>query len=98
MKRNNQYYYVRYIPSDLTHRYSVQKLCFSLKTKSDSTTGLGNLLICTIIIPASAILLNSILIKEMLHINDLFGLLKIILELLIVDGGFSRYFLPNNIN
>ena len=37
MKRDNQFYYVRHIPSDLTHHYSVQRLCFSLKTKSDST-------------------------------------------------------------
>ena len=37
MKRDNQFYYVRHIPSDLTHNYSVQRICFSLKTKSDST-------------------------------------------------------------
>ena len=37
MKSDNQFYYVRHIPSDLTHHYSVQRLCFSLKTKSDST-------------------------------------------------------------
>ena len=37
MKRDNQFYYVRHIPSDLTHHYSVQRICFSLKTKSDST-------------------------------------------------------------
>ncbi len=37
MKRDNQFYYVRHIPSDLTHYYSVQRICFSLKTKSDST-------------------------------------------------------------
>ena len=37
MKRDNLFYYVRHIPSDLTHHYSVQRICFSLKTKSDST-------------------------------------------------------------
>ena len=37
MKRDNQFYYVRHIPSDLTHHYSVQRICFSLKTKSDTT-------------------------------------------------------------
>ena len=37
MKRDNQFYYVSHIPSDLTHHYSVQRICFSLKTKSDST-------------------------------------------------------------
>ena len=31
------FYYVRHMPSDLTHHYSVQRICLSLKTKSDST-------------------------------------------------------------
>ena len=34
MKRDNKYYYVRHIPNDLTQHYSVQRLCFSLKTNS----------------------------------------------------------------
>ena len=37
MKRDSKYYYVRHIPNDLTQHYSVQRLCFSLKTNSDST-------------------------------------------------------------
>ncbi len=37
MKRDKQFYYVRHIPSDLTYHYSVQRIYFSLKTKSDST-------------------------------------------------------------
>jgi integrase len=37
MKRDNKYYYVRHIPCDLTQHYSIQRLCFSLKTNSDST-------------------------------------------------------------
>ena len=37
MKRDNQFYYVSHIPSDLTHHYSVQRICLSLKTKSDTT-------------------------------------------------------------
>ena len=36
MKRDNKYYYVRHIPKDLTHHYTIQRLCFSLKTNSDS--------------------------------------------------------------
>ena len=36
MKRNNKYYYVRHFPKDLTHHYTVRRLCFSLKTNSDS--------------------------------------------------------------
>ena len=37
MKRDGKYYYVRHIPKDLTQHYSIQRLCFSLKTNSDST-------------------------------------------------------------
>ena len=37
MKRDTKYYYVRHIPKDLTQHYSIQRLCFSLKTNSDST-------------------------------------------------------------
>ena len=36
MKRDSKYYYVRHIPKDLTQHYSIQRLCFSLKTNSDS--------------------------------------------------------------
>ena len=36
MKRDGKYYYVRHIPKDLTQHYSIQRLCFSLKTNSDS--------------------------------------------------------------
>ena len=37
MKRDSKYHYVRHIPKDLTQHYSIQRLCFSLKTNSDST-------------------------------------------------------------
>ena len=36
-KRDSKYYYVRHIPKDLTQHNSIQRLCFSLKTNSDST-------------------------------------------------------------
>ena len=38
MKRDSKYYYVRHIPKDLTQHYSIQRLCFNLKTNSESTT------------------------------------------------------------
>ena len=50
------------------------------------STGAGNLLICTIIIPPSAILLNAIIIGELININEFIGLIVIILGLLILDG------------
>ena len=34
MKRDDMFYYVRHIPTDLANQYSVKRLCFSLKTKS----------------------------------------------------------------
>src|SRR5210317_2173535 len=37
MKRDGRYYYVRHIPKDLTQHYTIQRLCFSLKTNSNST-------------------------------------------------------------
>jgi hypothetical protein len=36
MKRDARYYYVRHIPKDLIQHYTIQRLCFSLKTNSDS--------------------------------------------------------------
>ena len=36
MKRDNVFYYVRHVPKDLIDHYSVQRLCFSLKTKCES--------------------------------------------------------------
>ena len=36
MKRDGKYYYVRHIPKDLTQHYSIQRLCFSLKTNADA--------------------------------------------------------------
>ena len=37
MKRDNVFYYVRHVPKDLIGHYSVKRLCFSLKTKCESS-------------------------------------------------------------
>ena len=37
MKRDNVFYYVRHVPKDLIDHYSVKRLCFSLKTKCESS-------------------------------------------------------------
>jgi len=50
------------------------------------STGAGNLLICTIIIPPSSIILNSIFIGEVINTNEIIGLLVIIVGLLVIDG------------
>ena len=55
------------------------------------STGAGNLLICTIIIPPSAILLNAILIEESITLNELIGLVIITFGLLILDGRLKKF-------
>ena len=55
------------------------------------STGAGNLLICTIIIPPSAILLNAILIGELITLNELIGLVIITFGLLILDGRLKKF-------
>ena len=37
IKRDNVFYYVRHAPKDLIYHYSVKRLCFSLKTKCESS-------------------------------------------------------------
>ena len=37
MKRDNAFYYVRHVPKDLIDHYRVKRLCFSLKTKYESS-------------------------------------------------------------
>jgi drug/metabolite transporter (DMT)-like permease len=54
------------------------------------STGAGNLLICTIIIPPSSIILNSIFIGEVINTNEILGLLVIIVGLLVIDGRILR--------
>ena len=56
------------------------------------STGAGNLLICTIIIPPSAILLNAIILGENINITELFGLTIIIFGLIILDGRLIKKF------
>ena len=51
-----------------------------------STTGAGNLLLCTIIIPPSSIILNAIFVSEMIKFNEFMGLIVIIFGLMVLDG------------
>ena len=48
-------------------------------------TGAGNLLICTIIIPPSSILFNSILLGQMFTLAETVGLAIITIGLLVLD-------------
>ena len=50
------------------------------------SAGAGNLLICTIIIPASSIFLNAFFLDQNITTNEYLGLIVIILGLIILDG------------
>ena len=65
-------------------------LAYIIYFKILASTGAGNLLICTIIIPPAAILLNSILIGELITFSEFIGLIIIVSGLLILDGRLLR--------
>lgn len=50
------------------------------------TAGAGNLLICTIIIPPSAIFLNAFFLDEIITYREYLGLIIIVFGLIILDG------------
>ena len=61
-------------------------LAYLIYFKILSTTGPGNLLLCTIIIPPSSIILNTIFINETINIHEFLGMMIIVFGLLILDG------------
>tara|TARA_B100000780_G_scaffold7142_1_gene5404 strand:- start:613 stop:930 length:318 start_codon:yes stop_codon:yes gene_type:complete len=67
-------------------------LAYFLYFKILQITGAGNLLICTIIIPPSAILLNAIILGENINFTELFGLTIILFGLIILDGCLIKKF------
>ena len=50
------------------------------------TTGAGNLLICTIIIPPSSIILNTFFMEEMIMKKEIIGLMIVTMGLIVLDG------------
>jgi drug/metabolite transporter (DMT)-like permease len=54
------------------------------------TTGAGNLLICTIIVPPSAILLEVLVLDEVIGISELAGLLIVTVGMVVLDGRLLR--------
>jgi drug/metabolite transporter (DMT)-like permease len=50
------------------------------------STGAGNLLICTIIIPPSSIILNAMIMGEIINSNEIIGLVVVVFGLAIIDG------------
>ncbi|MDA1152769.1 MAG: DMT family transporter [Proteobacteria bacterium] len=61
-------------------------MAYFLYFKILERTGAGNLLICTIIIPPSSILANSVLFSETVTVNEVAGLLIITIGLIVLDG------------
>jgi drug/metabolite transporter (DMT)-like permease len=55
------------------------------------TTGAGNLLICTIIVPASALILNYVVLGEQILSKEIFGIIIISIGLIILDGRILNY-------
>lgn len=54
------------------------------------TTGAGNLLICTIIVPPSAILLEVLALDEVIGMRELVGLLIVTVGMVVLDGRLLR--------
>jgi len=54
------------------------------------TTGAGNLLICTIIVPPSAILLEVLVLDEVIGTRELAGLLIVTVGMVVLDGRLLR--------
>jgi len=54
------------------------------------TTGAGNLLICTIIVPPSAILLEVLVLDEVIGISEFAGLLIVTVGMVVLDGRLLR--------
>ena len=50
----------------------------------------GNLLVCTVIIPPSAILLNSLFLNQAVSQSELIGLLIILVGLIVLDGRYIK--------
>lgn len=55
------------------------------------TTGAGNLLICTIIVPVSALILNYVVLGEQILSKEIFGIIIISIGLIILDGRILNY-------
>ena len=55
------------------------------------TTGAGNLLICTIIVPVSALILNYVVLGEQILSKEIFGIIIISIGLIILDGRIVNY-------
>ena len=65
-------------------------LAYIIYFKILESAGAGNLLICTVIIPPSAILLNSLFLNQAVSQSELIGLLIILVGLIVLDGRYIK--------
>lgn len=65
-------------------------LAYLLYFKILETTGAGNLLICTIIVPPSAILLEVLVLDVVIGLGELAGLLIVTVGMIVLDGRLLR--------
>ena len=71
-------------------------IAYFLYFKILEKTGAGNLLICTIIIPPSSIILNSLILGQVISMSELIGLMIITLGLIVLDGRYRKLLIINN--
>lgn len=65
-------------------------IAYLLYFKILENTGAGNLLICTLIIPPSAIVLNAFILGQNITLTELYGLITISIGLMVLDGRITN--------
>ena len=65
-------------------------LAYIIYFKILESAGASNLLVCTVIIPPSAILLNSLFLNQAVSQSEIIGLLIIIVGLIVLDGRYIK--------
>jgi len=65
-------------------------LAYIIYFKILESAGASNLLVCTVIIPPSAIVLNSIFLNQAVSQSETIGLLIIIMGLIVLDGRYIK--------
>ena len=65
-------------------------LAYIIYFKILESAGASNLLVCTVIIPPSAILLNSLFLNQAVSQPEIIGLLIIIVGLIVLDGRYIK--------
>lgn len=65
-------------------------LAYIIYFKILESAGASNLLVCTVIIPPSAIVLNSLFLNQAVSQSEIIGLLIIVVGLIVLDGRYIK--------